>query len=135
MKKEAAEATSLFAYLKNSDERILVAIATAAAATVSTAAAAASATTTAAVAAAAAAAAATTAATKSATARFARLGFIDGEGSAFIILAIESGDRGLRLGVAPHFHEAEALAAAGIPVIDDFRALHGAMCREQLLER
>ena len=52
-----------------------------------------------------------------------------------MILAIRGGDRGLRLGVAAHFHEPEALAAARVTVADDLRALHAAVCGEDLLQR
>src|SRR4051794_3243278 len=65
---------------------------------------------------------------------FLGLGLIDGEVAAVVGLAVEGGDGGLRLGVAAHLDEAEALAAAGVAVLDDFRALDGAVLREQLLE-
>ena len=51
-----------------------------------------------------------------------------------MLLPVQGGDRGLRLGVAAHLHEPEALAAAGVAVLDDFRALHGTVRGAQLLE-
>src|SRR5262245_21976091 len=61
------------------------------------------------------AAATTTAATR---ALFARLGFVDGQRAAIVLLAVERGDRGLRFGVAAHLDKAEALAAAGLAIRD-----------------
>ena len=105
--------------------RVLVAPATAAA----TAAAVAAAATTAAAAPAAATTAAVATAAAAATARavFAGLGLVDGQGAAVVLLAVEGGDGGLGLVVAAHLDEAEALAPAGVAVLDDFGALDGAV--------
>src|SRR5687767_3673411 len=74
-----------------------------------------------------AAAVATRAATRTATvttaaararAVFAGLGFIDGQGAAVALLTAHRGDRGLRLGVVAHLHEAEPLRSAGLAVVD-----------------
>src|SRR5215210_5163879 len=88
-----------------------VASATAATATAVAAAAAAAATTAVAAAAAAAATAAGTVLTGP--------GFVDGEGPAAVLLAVERGDGRLGLVIVRHFDEPEALAAAGVPVVDD----------------
>jgi hypothetical protein len=81
-------------------------------------------------AAAAASAAVATAAAASATsagAIFTGLGYIDGQGSALMVLAVESGDRRLRLGLRGHLDESKALGAAGIAVGDHFGGLDCAM--------
>src|SRR5205823_13634084 len=70
-----------------------------------------------------------------ARALFARLSLVDGQRTTAVVLAVLGGDRGLRLGVAAHFHESEALAATGVTVGDDLRALHGAVLGEELLQR
>jgi len=101
------------------------------------------ATATAAAATAVAAAATAAAATESATATtaaaatravFARLGFIDGQRAAVVLLAIEARNRGLRLFVGAHLHESKALTAARVAVRNDFRRLHASVRREQLFQ-
>src|SRR5438105_4051197 len=59
--------------------------------------------------------------------RLARLGLVDGESAAVLLLAVERCDGALRLGVAAHLDEAEALAPAGVAILDDFGALHVAV--------
>src|SRR5690606_28261226 len=63
-----------------------------------------------------------------------RLGFVDGERTAFVLLAVELADRLLRLFVRRHLDEAEAFAAAGVTVRDDARRFHGAALGEQIAE-
>src|SRR5208337_3832026 len=58
---------------------------------------------------------------------FAWLGFVHGQRAAAVVLAVEPGDGGLRLAVAAHLDETEALAPAGVPVADDLRAAHGSV--------
>ena len=89
------------------------------------------ATTTAAVAAAATAAAAVAAARTV----FARTRFVDDDGTAFQRLAVHAVDRGLRLGIRAHLHEAEALGATGVAVHHDLGGGHVAVLRERLLQR
>src|SRR4051794_29467173 len=120
--------------------RSIAAAATAAATTTAAVAAAATTAAAATVAAAATTAAAATVSTATATTTaatrtlFARLGFVDGQGAAIDLLAIEGGDDGLRLFIGRHLDEAEALAAAAVAIGDDFRALHGAVRAAELLE-
>src|SRR5687768_11248323 len=78
-------------------------------------------------------AAATAAATTAATI-LAGLGFVDRQRPAAVLLAVQRRDRGLRLVVATHFHEPEALRAPGHAVADHFGALHRAVLREQLFQ-
>src|SRR4051812_20523295 len=85
-------------------------------------------------AAAAVAAAVTTATTAAARAGLAGLGFVDGEGAAVLLLPVEGGDGGLGLLVAAHLDEAEALAPAGVTVLDHFRALDRAVRAAHLLQ-
>jgi hypothetical protein len=47
---------------------------------------------------------------------------------------VESLDGRLSFGLAPHLHEAETLAAARVPVLDDLCALHGPELGEQLFQ-
>src|SRR6266542_2464004 len=79
-------------------------------------------------------AAATTTATTATWAIFAGLGFVDGQGAAFVLLAVEGGDCLLGLFIVGHFDEAEAFASAGVAVIDDLSAFDRAVRREQLFE-
>ena len=111
----------------------LVATAPATAAT-TTAAVATAATATAAAAAVATTATTTTAAATATGAIFAGLGFIDGQGAAFVFMAVECGNGRLCFGIRTHLDEPETFAATGVPVIDDFGALHGAVRTEQLLQ-
>jgi hypothetical protein len=120
--------------------RVLVPIASAAAAFAATAAAAsvAAAATAAAAAAATTAAAAAEAATAAATAAtpavFARAGFVDGEGSAAVLLAVQGRDRRLGFVIRAHFDEPEPLRAAGVTVVDDLGGDNRAVLAKQLLE-
>ncbi|CAA9405275.1 MAG: hypothetical protein AVDCRST_MAG64-1945 [uncultured Phycisphaerae bacterium] len=117
---------------RNGSVAIAAATATTATAAVPTAAAAATATV---AAAAATAAAATVPAAAAATrAVLTRLGHVDGQVAAVDVLAVQGVDRGLGLLVGAHLDEAEALAAAGVPVADDLCALHRTVLREELLE-
>jgi outer membrane receptor protein involved in Fe transport len=83
-------------------------------------------------------AATTAAATKStpATTRtiLARLGFIDGQSAAFVLLSIQGSNRGLGFGIVRHFDESEAFAAAGVTIVDDLSAFDGAVRRKQLFQ-
>ncbi|HEY1683207.1 MAG TPA: hypothetical protein VGG19_00470 [Tepidisphaeraceae bacterium] len=112
-------------------------IAAATATKTTTAAAIATATTTAA-AAVSATAATTTAATKSTAAAtgavFTGLGFVNGECTSHVLLAIKGCNSRLGFIIARHFDEPEALAAAGVPIADDLRALYGSMRAKQSLE-
>src|SRR4051812_46528117 len=63
--------------------------------------------------------AAATAAAAAAAAVLTGPGFVDGEGAAVVLLAVEGGDGRICLGVVGHFDEPEALAAAGVSVVDD----------------
>jgi hypothetical protein len=127
---DAAMASSAFVFDLRTIEIGLVAIATATAAT-TTAAVATTATAAPTTAVATTATATTTTATR---AIFTRLGLVDGEGAAIVLLPVQGRDGGLRFAVAAHLNKAEALAPAGVPVADDFRRLHGAVLREQLLQ-
>jgi hypothetical protein len=91
-------------------------------------------TATAATAAVAAAPPATTTATTAATTILARTGFVHSQSSAVVLLQIQAFDGSLRFAVATHLDEAETLAATGVSIRDDFRALHGTELGEQLLE-
>jgi hypothetical protein len=51
-----------------------------------------------------------------------------------VFLAVQCSDCSLGFFIATHLDESESFAAAGFPVADDFRALHGAVLREQLFQ-
>jgi hypothetical protein len=51
-----------------------------------------------------------------------------------VVLVVKALDGRLGLGLAAHLHEAEALAAARVAVLDDLRALNVPECGEQLLQ-
>jgi hypothetical protein len=118
---------------------VLVAIASAAVATIAAATAAATVTTTA-TAAATESAAATAAATESTTASaatatiFARTRFVDGQGPAAMLLAIERRDRRLGFLIGAHLDEAESLGSARVAIVDDLSRNNRAVLCEQLLE-
>jgi len=79
----------------------------------------------------------TTAATTTATATggvFAGTGFVDGQGAAFVLLAVERGNGGLGFGVVGHFNEAKTFAAAGVAIVDDLRAFDLAVRGKQLFQ-
>jgi hypothetical protein len=61
-------------------------------------------------------------------------GFIDGQGTAIVLLSVQGGDRGLGFGVAGHFHESKALAATCVAIVDDLSRHHLTMCAEELFE-
>jgi hypothetical protein len=82
-----------------------------------------------------AAVAATTAAAATAAATFfAGAGFVDGEGSASMFLAVEGFDGCLGFGIAGHFDESEPLGATGIAIVDDLRRGDLAVLSEHLFE-
>src|SRR5690606_18835067 len=82
-----------------------------------------------------AAAAATVAAATTATGAVGLgLGFVDSEVAAIDFLLVQGVDRGLGLGVTAHLDKAETLAAAGVPVVDDFGAGDSAVLAEHLFE-
>ena len=105
-----------------------------AAAAVAAAATAAAAATESAAAAAAAAESATTATATATSAVFARAGFVDGQGTAAVFLAVQRCDRRLGFLIGPHFDEAEPLGAAGVSVVNDLGGDNGAVLAKQLLE-
>src|SRR5579884_251562 len=63
-----------------------------------------------------------------------RSGLVDGEVAAIHIFAVEGGNGGLRLLVAAHFDESEALGSTRVPVHDDLGRLHIPVRLEQLLQ-
>src|SRR4051812_10162213 len=63
-----------------------------------------------------------------------RLGLVDRERPAVVLLPVEGRDRRLRLRVAAHLDEPEALAPAGVPVLNDLGAGHRAVLGAQLLQ-
>src|SRR4051812_19720729 len=74
------------------------------------------------------------AAAAAARAFFAGFGLVHREGAAVLLLAVEGADGGLGLFVRSHLHEAEALAAAGLAVLDDFGAVDRAVRREHRVQ-
>jgi hypothetical protein len=62
------------------------------------------------------------------------LGFIDGQGSAIILRAVQGRNGRLGLLIAAHFDETEAFAAAGIAVADDLGRLHGSVRAKQFFQ-
>src|SRR5438132_4724343 len=79
-------------------------------------------------------AAGTTAAATGAGALLARTCLVDREGPAFLVLAVQPGDRRLGLLVVAHFNEAEAFRAAGLAVHDDLGRLNRAVRRKHRLQ-
>jgi hypothetical protein len=51
-----------------------------------------------------------------------------------MLLAVQGGDRRLGFLIGAHFDKAEALAAAGVAVVDDLRGDDSPVLTEQLLE-
>jgi hypothetical protein len=131
---------SFFGFAKGLVAVAISAVAAIAASAAETTASAATTTTAASVAAAAAAAAAATEAASSTTAAatttafFTGACFVDGEGSALAVSAVESRDCGLCLLVRGHFHESETLAPASVPIIDDLSGHHLAMSAKHLFQ-
>jgi len=82
----------------------------------------------------AAASTASTASTTTAAAGTTILGGADGERTAVAIRGIERLDGSLALFGGAHGDEAEATAATGLTVGDDFGPLHGAVCAKHLLK-
>jgi len=79
-------------------------------------------------------AAATTAVTATATstaALFAGTSFVDSQAAAFDLFQVEGLDRCLSLVALGHFDESEALAAAGVAVLNDLCALDAPMLGEE----
>jgi len=70
---------------------------------------------------------AATATTTGAGAIFAGLGDVYGKSTALMVLAVESGNGRLRLGIGSHLDEPKAFRAAGIPVGDYFSGLDSAV--------
>src|SRR5262249_5351569 len=66
--------------------------------------------------------------------RLAGLGLVDCEAPAVDLLILQTLDGLLRLGLAAHLHEAEALAPTRVAVHDDLRTLHDSEPGEQLLQ-
>src|SRR5262245_23321918 len=60
--------------------------------------------------------------------------FVDGKRASLHLFAVESGNGGLGLLIAPHLHEAEPLRSARVAVHDDLRGLHSAVGLEDLLQ-
>src|SRR5437870_10746413 len=79
-------------------------------------------------------AAGTAAAATGAGALLARTSLVDREGPAVFVLAVQPGDRRLRLLVVAHFNEAEAFRAAGLAVHNDLGRLNRAVRREHRLQ-
>jgi hypothetical protein len=77
---------------------------------------------------------ATATAEVAARAVFTGLGFVDGQGSALVLLPVEGGNRCLGFFVAGHFDESETFAAAGVPIADDLGAFDSAVSAKQLLK-
>src|SRR5262245_10947659 len=77
---------------------------------------------------------ATTPVAAATTSRLAGLGLVDREAPAVELMILQTLDGRLRLGLAAHLHEAEALAPAGGAVLDDLRTLHDSEPGEQLLQ-
>jgi hypothetical protein len=69
-----------------------------------------------------------------ATSILAGFGFIDREPPTVDLAVEETLDGSLRLGLAVHLHEAEALVAGGIAALHDLHALHGPELGEQLVQ-
>jgi hypothetical protein len=78
------------------------------------------------------AASTTTAAT--ATAFLARPRFINGQGSAKMLLFVEPLNCRLGFGVAAHFHETKTLAASGFAILNHLGTFNGAILAEQLFQ-
>ena len=81
--------------------------------------------------AAAAAATSTTAATR---AIFSWAGFIDSQCSTVVFLGIEGINGGLSFGIASHFNEPEAFAAAAVAIRNDLGTIHRSELRKHVFE-
>ncbi len=65
-----------------------------------------------------------------------RFGFVDGDGAAIVVRAIQFCDRGLRLGIGCHLDKAETLATSRIAIGDErggFNSAEGAKFLGQVL--
>jgi hypothetical protein len=76
----------------------------------------------------------TTTATTTAGAIFTGFGFVHGQRTAVMFLAVQCRDGSLSFFIGPHLDESESLAATGFAVADDFCAGHGAVLRKQLFQ-
>src|SRR5512137_884811 len=56
---------------------------------------------------------------------------VDAQGPAVQLLAVQGGDGGLGGSAVGHFHEPEALGAAGVPIGDDAHRLYSTVGAEQ----
>src|SRR4029434_1594623 len=68
------------------------------------------------------------------TARFTRLGLIDGEGPALNLLALELGNRRSGGGAIGHLDKAKAFGAPGVAIRDDPDLVHHTIRLEELAE-
>jgi hypothetical protein len=82
----------------------------------------------------AAAAESTSAAAATAATLFTRTSLVDRQRPTAVLLAIERGNRRVRLGIARHFDESETFAPARLAIVDDLRARDLTMLTEQLFE-
>jgi hypothetical protein len=82
---------------------------------------------------AAAATSATAVAAAAATAVFSRLGLVNSQAPAIMLVVVQPINGRLRLGLGVHLDEAETLAPARRAVLNHLRALYCAELREQLL--
>src|SRR5207248_7346388 len=110
------------------------ATAAAAASTTAAVATAAAATATAASAAAAIATTATASAATATRAILSRLGFVHGELTPIVFLAVKRRDRGLCFGIAAHLHKSETLAPAGVTIGDDLGRLNRSVRGKKLFQ-
>jgi len=60
--------------------------------------------------------------------------FVDRQGTATVILIVQTRNRGLRFGIGAHFHEPETFAPARFTVLDHFSTGNVAKLAEQLLQ-
>jgi len=66
------------------------------------------------------------------TTRFTGFGFIDREGTAFELLALEPGNGSLRRVAVGHFHESKAFGAASIAISNDTDLVHNSIRLKEL---
>jgi hypothetical protein len=74
------------------------------------------------------------AATASSATLFARAGFVDGEGAAVVLLAVQRRDCRVGFVVVGHLDKPEALASSSVAIVNDLGRNHLAMLSEQLLQ-
>ena len=75
---------------------------------------------------------ATTTTAAATTTALAGLGFVDGQGTAIVLLLVHSTDRLLSSIIRLHLDKAKALASTSVAILDDLRAYYRAELREQL---